>query len=45
MDKPFKKLANTEKDIIFYGNKEPLQFEYTCKMAAKDMLQIIMKVL
>ena len=35
MDKPFKKLTNTEKDIIFYGSKEPLQFEYTSKNGNK----------
>ena len=35
MGKPFKKLTNTEKDIIFYGSKEPLQFEYTSKNGNK----------
>ena len=35
MDKPFKKLTNIEKDIIFYGSKEPLQFEYTSKNGNK----------
>ena len=35
MDKPFKKLTHKEKDIIFYGSKEPLNFEYTSKNGNK----------
>ena len=35
MDKPFKKFTKAEKDIIFYGSKEPLQFEYTSKNGNK----------
>ena len=35
MDKPFKKLTLAEKDILFYGSKEPLQFEYTSKNGNK----------
>ncbi len=33
--KPFKKLTKKEKDIIFYGSLEPLQFEYTAKNGNK----------
>ena len=35
MNKPFKKLTKKEKDIIFYGSLEPLQFEYTSKNGNK----------
>lgn len=35
MDKPFKKLTKKEKDIVFYGSKEPLNFVYTAKNGNK----------
>ena len=35
MDKPFKKLTKKEKDILFYGSLEPLNFEYTSKNGNK----------
>ena len=35
MDKPFNKLTKKEKDIIFYGSLEPLNFEYTAKNGNK----------
>ena len=35
MDKPFKKLTKKEKDIVFYGSKEQLNFVYTAKNGNK----------
>lgn len=35
MDKPFKNLTKTEKNIVFYGSTEPLNFEYTAKNGNK----------
>ena len=35
MNKPFNKLSKKEKDIIFYGSLEPLNFEYTAKNGNK----------
>ena len=35
MDKPFSKLTKKEKEILFYGSKEPLNFEYTAKNGNK----------
>ncbi len=35
MDKPFKKLTKKEKEIVFYGSKEPLNFVYTAKNGNK----------
>jgi excinuclease ABC subunit A len=35
MNKPFKKLTKKEKDIVFYGSTEPLQFSYTSKNGNK----------
>ena len=31
MDKPFKELTNLQKDVIFYGSKEPIQFKMQSK--------------
>lgn len=35
MDKPFKNLTKKEKNIVFYGSTEPLNFEYTAKNGNK----------
>lgn len=35
MNKPFKNLTKKEKNIVFYGSTEPLNFEYTAKNGNK----------
>lgn len=35
MDKPFKNLTKKEKNIVFFGSTEPLNFEYVAKNGNK----------